>query len=76
MAALEAARLGTEVLLFDQNEAVGRKLLATGNGRCNISNVNATPDAYVCTDRGFLDAIKTACRDYIMTRFLLNSAYS
>jgi predicted Rossmann fold flavoprotein len=55
MAALEAARLGAQVLLFDQNDAVGRKLLATGNGRCNISNVYATADAYVCGNRGFLE---------------------
>jgi len=55
MAALEAARLGAQVLLFDQNDAVGRKLLATGNGRCNISNVCATAESYVCGDRGFLE---------------------
>jgi predicted Rossmann fold flavoprotein len=55
MAALEAARLGAQVLLFEQNDAVGRKLLATGNGRCNISNVYATAESYVCSDRAFLE---------------------
>lgn len=56
MAALEAARLGARVTLFDTNAVVGRKLLVTGNGRCNISNVHAAPDKYVCADRGFLRA--------------------
>jgi predicted Rossmann fold flavoprotein len=59
IAALEAARLGAQVLLFDQNDAVGRKLLATGNGRCNISNLYAAADAYVCADREFLETALT-----------------
>ena len=54
MAALEAARLGAEVLLFDTNQVVGRKLLVTGNGRCNISNRAAAADRYVCADPDFL----------------------
>ena len=30
-----------QVLLFERQTRVGRKLLATGNGRCNLSNLNA-----------------------------------
>ena len=37
-AALAAAASGNEVLLFERQARVGRKLLATGNGRCNLSN--------------------------------------
>jgi hypothetical protein len=51
MAALEAARLGAQVLLFDSNDRVGRKLLVTGNGRCNISNSQARAKRYTCADR-------------------------
>ena len=36
--AIEAARKGNAVTLFEKNSKVGRKILATGNGRCNISN--------------------------------------
>lgn len=54
MAALEAARSGTPVLLFDGNRIVGRKLLATGNGRCNLSNANVAPERYTCADSSFL----------------------
>lgn len=34
---------GTEVVIFERDERVGRSILATGNGRCNFSN--AHPDA-------------------------------
>ncbi|MEF9951246.1 MAG: NAD(P)/FAD-dependent oxidoreductase [Clostridium sp.] len=39
-AAIYAARFGAEVLLFEQLDRVGKKILATGNGRCNITNIN------------------------------------
>jgi len=55
MAALEAARLGAQVTLFDMNATVGRKLLVTGNGRCNISNMRASPERYTCADPKFLE---------------------
>ena len=55
MAALEAARCGARVLLFDTNGMVGRKLLVTGNGRCNISNAQAAPRRYTCADPPFLE---------------------
>lgn len=37
--------LDVEVALFEQDERVGRSILATGNGRCNISNSRAGVDA-------------------------------
>ncbi|MEG0642232.1 MAG: aminoacetone oxidase family FAD-binding enzyme, partial [Clostridium sp.] len=39
-AAIFASRFGGEVLLFEQLDRVGKKILATGNGRCNITNTN------------------------------------
>jgi len=54
MAALEAARRGARVTLFDTNATVGRKILVTGNGRCNITNVHAAPDKYACADPEFV----------------------
>lgn len=38
MAAGTAAENGADVLLIDKNERVGRKLLITGKGRCNVTN--------------------------------------
>ncbi|MGI6129639.1 MAG: NAD(P)/FAD-dependent oxidoreductase [bacterium] len=40
MAALTASRLGAEVTLLEKNPRVGKKLLATGNGRCNFTNMD------------------------------------
>ncbi|MDO5301871.1 MAG: aminoacetone oxidase family FAD-binding enzyme [Tissierellia bacterium] len=38
--ALLLARGGVQVFLFEKKDRVGKKLLATGNGRCNLSNVD------------------------------------
>ena len=61
MAALEATRQGAHVTLFDINQMVGRKLLVTGNGRCNISNVCATAERYTCAKHAFLEKAFSLC---------------
>ena len=38
LAAIMAAREGASVTVFEHNDRAGRKLLATGNGRCNLAN--------------------------------------
>ncbi|MDR2975888.1 MAG: NAD(P)/FAD-dependent oxidoreductase [Streptococcaceae bacterium] len=38
MAAISAAESRKKVLLLDKNEQLGRKLLLTGGGRCNVTN--------------------------------------
>lgn len=43
MAALTAANGGKSVLLLDGNEKIGRKLMITGKGRCNLTN-DCTPE--------------------------------
>ena len=45
-AALTAARQGHQVVLAERQARVGRKLLSTGNGRCNLTNEYALPDRY------------------------------
>ena len=46
MAALTAAKQGHSVTLLERQARVGRKLLATGNGRCNLTNRRAAPTHY------------------------------
>ncbi len=46
LAALTAAENGHHVLLLERQSRVGRKLLATGNGRCNLSNYHVSPAHY------------------------------
>ena len=46
LAALTAAENGHRVLLLERQSRIGRKLLATGNGRCNLSNYHVSPAHY------------------------------
>jgi len=46
MASIAAAETGAAVTLFEKNQRVGKKLLATGNGRCNLTNLNVGPENY------------------------------
>ena len=38
MAAISARNNGNEVLIIEKNKSLGRKLLITGKGRCNITS--------------------------------------
>ena len=47
MAALTAAeQADNQILLFERQARPGRKLMATGNGRCNLTNRGAAPAHY------------------------------
>ena len=45
-AAIAAARAGARVVILEKANRVGKKLLKTGNGRCNLSNRNVSPERY------------------------------
>ena len=45
-AAIEAAGNGHTVTVLERQSRVGRKLAATGNGRCNLTNENAAAEHY------------------------------
>lgn len=53
VAAITAARMGASVTILEHNPTVGKKILATGNGRCNLTNVEGRADAYRCSDPEF-----------------------
>ena len=57
MAAVQAARAGACVFGADGNEKAGKKLYATGNGRCNLTNLLCTPAAYNGLEDGFTEGI-------------------
>lgn len=54
LAAISAARLGAHVTILEKNQRVGKKILATGNGRCNFTNVNAGYSCYSSENPGFV----------------------
>ncbi len=45
-AAISAAKNGHKVILFEQNEKLGKKLFITGKGRCNLTNACDTQDLF------------------------------
>lgn len=53
MAAITAAEAGSQVLLLEQKEIPGKKLMMTGNGRCNFTNTNQSPNDYRGADPDF-----------------------
>ena len=46
MAAVTAARKGTKVTILERNDRIGKKILQTGNGKCNLGNKNLTVECY------------------------------
>lgn len=57
MAALTAAKNGNRVILLERQQRVGKKLLATGNGRCNLSNASGLDGHYHGETAGFASHI-------------------
>ncbi len=49
-------RQGRDVCILDKNETAGKKLAATGNGRCNYTNQNMSPACYY-GDRKYVEHI-------------------
>ncbi len=53
MAALTAAKTGADITVYEHNKSVGKKILASGNGRCNIINTTAYINDYFGADPSF-----------------------
>ena len=53
MAAIAASANGTKVTIIEQNAFPGKKILSTGNGRCNYTNFVQTPSCYRSDDPQF-----------------------
>jgi predicted Rossmann fold flavoprotein len=62
-----AGQRGKRVLLLDHNDEVGRKILISGGGRCNFTNVNTAPDRYLSANPHFA---KSALSRYTAADFV------
>ena len=69
MAAIIAKRNGASVVLVEKNEAIGRKILATGNGRCNITNKNTTVENYHGSNPRFIGTVLSAFDQFQTIKF-------
>jgi predicted Rossmann fold flavoprotein len=53
MCALEAGRRGRRVVLLDHAERVGKKILISGGGRCNFTNIHTRPENFLSENPHF-----------------------
>jgi predicted Rossmann fold flavoprotein len=53
MCAITAARRGRRVLVLERSNKVGKKILMSGGGRCNFTNLHVAPDRYLSANPHF-----------------------
>ncbi len=67
MCAMRAGQRGRRVLLLDHAEKVGKKILISGGGRCNFTNLDARPEAFLSDNPHFC---KSALARYTQHDFI------
>lgn len=67
MCAATAGQRGRRVLLLDHADQVGKKILISGGGRCNFTNVNTRPDRFLSANPHFA---KSALARYTPSDFI------
>jgi len=53
MCAIETGKRGRSVLVLESNAQLGKKILISGGGRCNFTNVDAGPENYISSNPDF-----------------------
>ena len=56
-AAILLGRKGIDVTLLEQNDKIAKKILVSGNGKCNITNRHITPARFHSQNPGFVEEI-------------------
>ena len=54
MSAIEAGKRGRKTLLIDHSKKIGEKIRISGGGRCNFTNLNASPIKYISKNPSFI----------------------
>ena len=67
MCALTAGQRGRKVLLLDHADKVGAKILISGGGRCNFTNLDSAPDRFLSRNADFC---KSALGRYTQADFI------
>ena len=67
MCAIEAGRRGRSVLVLERNDQVGRKILISGGGRCNFTNIYAEPHNFFSQNPHFC---RSALAAYAPSQFI------
>lgn len=72
MAAIKAANEGALVTILERKESIGKKLLVTGNGRCNFTNKNMSSSCYYTDDVEFVtNTLDKFSKDDLLSFFKL-----
>lgn len=53
MCSIEAGRRGRRVVLLDHAERIGKKILISGGGRCNFTNIHCRPESFLSANPHF-----------------------
>ena len=67
MCAIAAGRRGRRVVVIDHNAQAGAKILISGGGRCNFTNIHCAPDRFISANPHFA---KSALARYTPKDFL------
>ncbi|HKG05258.1 MAG TPA: aminoacetone oxidase family FAD-binding enzyme [Pedobacter sp.] len=59
MCAVQAGYLGKKVILLEKNEKPGAKILISGGGRCNYTNLYATDEQFISANKHFIKSAFT-----------------
>lgn len=71
ISAIELAKNGIEVYIIEKKERILKKLLATGNGRCNYTNIDIAPKHYNEKEKFVEPALSEFTRDNLIDYFKL-----
>ena len=75
MAAISAAEHGAHTVVLEHKDRVGKKILSTGNGRCNFTNLVQTPQCYRSDDPKFPWRVITQFDEKKTVEFSRTSVY-
>ena len=67
LCAIEAGKRGRRVLVIERSEKVGKKILISGGGRCNFTNLQVTPENFLSANPHFC---KSALARYTQWDFI------
>lgn len=67
MCAIEAGKRGKEILILDHANKIGKKILMSGGGKCNFTNLNINSNCYISNNPHFC---KSALSRYTANNFI------
>jgi predicted Rossmann fold flavoprotein len=67
MCAIEAGKRGRRVLVVERSDRIGKKILISGGGRCNFTNIHTGPDNFISANPHFA---KSALARYTPANFI------